>query len=98
MAHNMGTERTVLRKAAPLHRLGPWVDTLKLSRMAWPSAPSHALDDLVDMLGLVPEVERLCPDRGPHDALYDACACAVLLSRLVQEPGWERLSLRDLSV
>ncbi len=36
VAHNVGTERTMLRKAAPLHALGPWIDTLTLSRIVAP--------------------------------------------------------------
>lgn len=96
-AHNAGTERTLLRAAAPLHVPGPWIDTLALSRAAWPSAPSHALEDLVPALGLRPALDALLPGRAPHDALYDAAACALLLLHLLSLPGWSHLSPADLS-
>ena len=98
VAHNAATERTVLEKRAPLARLGPWVDTLKLVRKYWPLLKSYALGDIVVLFGLKPQVDALCPGRTWHDALYDACAGAVLLvhaarilkfdeSRLLVESG-----------
>ncbi len=90
-AHNAATERSLLAAAAPLHVPGPWIDTLALARRAWPGAASHALEDLVPALGLEPRVRALVPGRGPHDALYDAAACAVLLRHLLAQPGWDRL-------
>lgn len=96
-AHNAGTERSVLSSAAPLHVPGPWIDTLALSRAAWPAAPSHALEDLVPALGLLPALEALCPGRAPHDALYDAYACAMVLLRIVSGPGWSAMSPAELS-
>lgn len=80
VAHNIGTERTILRKAAPLSRLGPWIDTLPLARRLLPGRASYALEDLVPDLGLQETVAALAPPGAcPHDALYDAIACAVLL-------------------
>ena len=35
VAHSAGTERRFLR-AFPFHHFGPWLDTLHLSRKAWP--------------------------------------------------------------
>ena len=95
-AHNISTEKTVMRKAAPLHRFGPWIDTLKLARIAWPGAASYALEDLVPALDLTEQVTALCPGRAPHDALYDAVACAVLLCRLLKDPAWQELPLDRL--
>ena len=88
VAHNIAVEKKFLRQMAPMHRFGPWVDTLALARQAWPDAPSHKLGDLVAGLGLEPRVRELCPDRGAHDALYDAVACAVLLEHILALPGW----------
>lgn len=88
-AHNIAVEKKFLRKMAPMHRFGPWVDTLKLARQAWPSAPSHKLEDLIVGLNLGDRVRECCPGGVPHDALYDAAACAVLLEQLLQQPGWE---------
>ncbi len=97
VAHNAGTERSLLQAAAPLHVPGPWIDTLALSRRAWPAAPSHALEDLVPALGLLPRLQALLPGREPHDALYDAAACALLLLHLLDQPGWGALSPAELA-
>ena len=82
VAHNIGTERTLLRAAAPLHRLGPWIDTLALARALLPGRASYALEDLVSSLGLTPRVAALASGLAPHDALYDAIACGELLCAL----------------
>lgn len=74
VAHNIATERTILRKAAPLTKWGPWVDTLQLVKARYPRLPSYALGDLCEMFGLVPRIDG----RTWHDALYDAVACANL--------------------
>jgi len=93
VAHNIAVEKKFLRQMAPMHRFGPWVDTLVLARKAWPKAPSHKLEDLIAGLGLEPRVRELCPDRAAHDALYDAVAAAVLLEKILTLPGWETLEL-----
>ena len=97
VAHNAAVERSVLAAAAPLHEPGPWIDTLALARAAWPDAPSHALEDLVPALGLRPALDALLPGRGPHDALYDAAACALLLRHLLSRPGWADLGPAELA-
>ena len=96
VAHNAGTERSLLQASAPLHVPGPWIDTLALARRAWPAAPSHALEDLVPALGLQPRLQALLPGREPHDALYDAAACALLL-HLLDQSGWGSLSPDELA-
>ncbi|MDD2598686.1 MAG: 3'-5' exonuclease [Kiritimatiellae bacterium] len=95
-AHNIGTERSVLTSIAPLHCLGPWVDTLTLTRRSYPGLQSKALDCVIEELGLKPRVEELCPGRDAHDALYDAFACAVLLEHYLALPGWENVTLGAL--
>ncbi len=95
VAHNAAVEKKFLRKMAPMHRFGPWVDTLALARKAWPDAGSHKLGDLIAGLGLEPRVRELCPDRDAHDALYDAIACAVLLEQILTLPGWGELTIDD---
>ena len=82
IAHNAATERNILAKAFPLHPFGPWVDTLTLAREALPNLPSYALEDLLPVLGLTDEMQRLCLDTAPHDALYDAIGAAMILQRI----------------
>jgi DNA polymerase-3 subunit epsilon len=92
-AHNVAVEKKFLRQMAPLHRFGPWIDTLALARQAWPKAPGRKLEDLIAGLRLEPRVRELCPRGEAHDALYDAFACAVLLEHLLVQPGWKQLAV-----
>jgi len=78
VAHNIACERTILTKAAPFTKWGPWVDTLRLAKARYPGLPSYRLGDLCDMLGCVPQMDG----RTWHDGLYDAIACAELAMRL----------------
>lgn len=94
-AHNVGTEKKFLRAMAPMHRFGPWIDTLKVARKVWPGQPSYALDDLIVGLGLKPRVFALCPQHAAHDALYDAVASAVLVEYLLEQPSWERTTVGE---
>lgn len=96
VAHNVGTERSVLASASPLHVLGPWIDTLVLARLAWPALPSYALGDVITALGLTATVTDRCPGRAPHDACYDAVACAVLLLHLLNQTQWRSMTAADL--
>lgn len=91
-AHNIATEKHILHQQAPLHRFGPWIDTLKLARAAWPDAPSHKLEDLIPALNLQQQAAERCPNREPHDALYDAICCALLLLHILALPGWKNAS------
>ena len=84
VAHNAATERTMLEKYAPLTPFGPWIDTLRLVRRCWPILRSYTLGDLIRTFGLQTQVDALCPGRTWHDALYDACAGAVLLCHVMK--------------
>ena len=84
VAHNVSTERTMLTKLAPMTAFGPWIDTLQFARARYPKLPSHALGDLIAAFGLQKETDALCPGRTWHDALYDACACAVLAAHFAR--------------
>ncbi|MBQ3810030.1 MAG: hypothetical protein II839_04340, partial [Kiritimatiellae bacterium] len=57
----------------------------------------HALEDLVPALGLLPRLLALAPGLAPHDALYDALACGLLLRHLLAQPGWADLSPAELA-
>jgi len=92
-AHNASVEQKFLRKLAPMHRFGPWVDTLALARKVYPDAGSNKLEDLIAGLDLEPRVRGLAPNREPHDALYDAVASAVFLEHVLALPGWETLEI-----
>jgi len=97
VAHNVATERTILRELAPMTRYHVWVDTLRLARLAWPGLSSYALEALVPALGLLERLQHLVPGRAPHDAYYDAVAAALLLETLLAAPGWENITLQDLA-
>ncbi|MBR1922021.1 MAG: hypothetical protein IJ829_08525 [Kiritimatiellae bacterium] len=74
VAHNIACERTILTRAAPLTKWGPWVDTMKFAKARFPHLPSYKLGDLCGMFGCVPQIAG----RTWHDGLYDAVACARL--------------------
>ena len=82
VAHNAATERTILEKRAPLTRFGPWIDTLRIVRKLWPLMESFALGVVIRTFNLQAQVDALCPGRTWHDALYDACAGAVLFCHM----------------
>ena len=82
VAHGHGTEKRYL-SAFPGHKFGPWIDTLPLSRAAYPELDSHKLGDLCDHLNLTEKVTSLVPQKNWHDALYDAAASAILLEHLI---------------
>jgi DNA polymerase III epsilon subunit-like protein len=95
-AHNAATENRYLSQAFPLHPPGKWIDTLKLSRIAFPNIKSHKLEDLTDTLGLTDRLIKIIPGRTAHDALYDAAACALLLETIISLPGWENVTVEAL--
>ena len=96
-AHNIGTERKFLRRAAPLHDLGPWIDTLKLARHARPDLAGHALAEVGEAMGLTARAREFCPGRDWHDALFDAFASALVLEHCLALPGWEDVTVEALS-
>ncbi len=96
VAHNAGTERTLLLHLAPMTRYPHWVDTLRLMRQIYPGLSSYALEDLIPTLGLDARLSTLVPQRKAHDAYYDAVACALLLEHLLALPQWQTATLDDL--
>lgn len=94
VAHGHGTEKRYL-SSFPGHGFGPWIDTLQLSRAAWPQLSSHALGDLCEQFHLTRKVTELVPKRTWHDALYDATASLILLEYLIDAFG---LGSADLQV
>lgn len=96
-AHNISVEKNLIQAAAPLHGPGPWIDTLKLARVAYPMLESHTLEDLLVRLKLMDRTRALCPAGEPHDALFDAMGCAVLLEHLLGLEGWNGVTVEQLS-
>jgi len=96
VAHNASTERKHFRKAWPLHRPGPWIDTLKLARLAFPGWSDYSLDAVVERLEISNDLNQLLPGRTAHDALYDAAASALLLCYLLKQPALEMVTVDDL--
>ncbi|MEO5716373.1 MAG: 3'-5' exonuclease, partial [Luteolibacter sp.] len=83
VAHGKGTEKRFLR-AFPGHGFKPWIDTLLLARAAWPDLPDHSLGALCVSQGLEAEIREIVPAKSWHDALFDAVASLVLLTRIIE--------------
>lgn len=96
-AHNCSVEQGFVQATAPLHRFGPWIDTLRLARYAYPQLASHALEDLLRELNLLARCGQLCPGLAPHDALFDAVGAALLLEHFLALPGWRELDAAALA-
>ena len=60
-------------------RAQTWVDTLQLSRAAWPELESHSLGEICNHFNLENKVTSLVPNKTWHDALYDAVASLLFL-------------------
>lgn len=84
VAHGRGTEKRFLR-TFPLHGLGPWIDTLSLSRTLEPKLSSYQLSDLIFHFGLEKNLLSLLPNFRWHEALSDAVATLVLLICLIKK-------------
>lgn len=97
VAHNASTERRMLGDTFPMHRFGPWIDTLALARYTFPGLASYSLEQVVGHLGLTANVDALCPGRTWHDAFYDAVAGACLLQHVLHLPGWESVTVETLA-
>lgn len=97
LAHHAPTERSILKALFPLHDFGPWLDTLAMVRKAYPKLNSFKLEDVIPTLRLTPAVQALAPGLEPHDAFYDACACAVLFQHILSLPGWDTATVGQLA-
>ncbi len=84
VAHGYGTEKRYLR-TFPNHGFSPWIDTLTLSRAAYPNLTNHKLGTVCDELELTGLIDKIVPERQWHDALYDAVGSLVILSKVIQD-------------
>ena len=88
VAHGHGTEKRFLR-VFPNHGFKPWVDTLHLTRAAYPTLDSYSLGDVCNEIKLTNEVDEIAQIASPentiswHDALYDSIASIVLLRHII---------------
>ena len=97
VAHHAPTERTLLRQLFPFQEFGPWIDTLAIARLAFPGLSDYKLENLVPALGLASRLQQRCPGLAPHDAFYDAVACASLLEAVLAAPGWNKARVEELA-
>jgi len=86
VAHGAATEKRFLR-VFPFHSFGPWVDTLDLARSVYPGLASHALGEVIKVLGLESDPEIQAEGFRWHDARCDAIASLVLLRHLIAVCG-----------
>jgi len=86
VAHGAATEKRFLR-VFPFHSFGPWVDTLDLARAVYPGLRSHALGEVIKVIGLEKEPEIQAEGFRWHDARCDAIASLVLLRHLIAVCG-----------
>lgn len=115
-AHNAGFEKHLIKDSWPYPRTspdflhpgrtrtdwGPFIDTLRLYELVFPTLPDHSLGALMDAFGLAPQLDAIAADHCPenrrhlHCALYDALGSAMLLTHMGRLPGYENLSLEWL--
>lgn len=102
-AHNAPFDRSFLVAAEGgqpiVASVKPWLDTLRLAKHLWPSAPSYGNQVLRYWRGVEPAWPAGDPaDYGraapmvPHRALYDVCTTAALLLDLLRTAEEGRLS------
>lgn len=82
VAHNAEFDAHFVRRALEAEGLpplpGPWIDSLLLSRAAWPASESHRLDALAEMLDLSRDDEhRALPDARRCGEMFTAAARAL---------------------
>ena len=86
VAHNAHGEKKFLQGSFPLHHIGPWKDTYRIARKRRIPAPHLSLTELLHHAGHFEETKRLSGGREPHEALFDAVGCLLLLQWLENGP------------
>jgi DNA polymerase-3 subunit epsilon/exodeoxyribonuclease X len=87
VGHNIGVDWRLIHRRSPDIAPAGLIDTLRLARIL-DSADRNSLRAVIERLGLTGEVNRLASGSGPHRALWDTVAAALLL------PALARLVLR----
>ena len=81
-----------------MHQVGPWIDSLKLARAAYPELSSHKLEDLIHALNLDKKLKEIFNNEEHwHDAYFDTVACAILLEHLLKLDCFTGMSIEALS-
>ena len=83
VAHGHGMEKRMLR-AFPKHHLGPWVDTLTISRAVFPKAKNHQLSYLCQKLKLEEKIKKEIPQSHWHQSDFDSFATLLLLKHIIE--------------
>ncbi len=101
VSHNFGSERKYL-SALALHLPPQWIDTLKVIRYLYASLPNYQLGNLLQNFDLYSEAKRLALQHSSgaaeeHNPIFDACGSLLLLRMVLQQKGWEDVTVEDLS-
>jgi hypothetical protein len=78
-----------------------WLN-LKVIRYLYPSLPSYQLGNLLQNFDLYSEAERLALQHPSgaaeeHNPIFDACGSLLLLRLVLQQKGWEDVTVENLS-
>jgi DNA polymerase III epsilon subunit-like protein len=83
IAHNASVEHRVLTAHLPDWKPTLVLDTLRLAKQVWPTAPGYSLGGLIRHGGIIVDL----PGSRAHRAPYDAWCAWKLLCRLVGDSG-----------
>lgn len=95
VAHGHGTEKRFLR-ALPNHGFGPWLDTIQLTKNAYPQLASYSLGDICDTLDLTASIKELVIGKSWHDALFDSVASLKILEHIITTFDLSERSIDDI--
>lgn len=82
VGHNIGVDWRLLHRRHPAITPTALIDTLRLARHL-KLGTKNSLTALTSQLGLTEQIERLATGSGPHRALWDTIAAALLLPALI---------------
>lgn len=83
VGHNVGVDWRLLHRRCPAAAPTGLIDTLRLARKITISV-KRDLSALAEQFSLTGEIDRLAPGSGPHRALWDTVAVALLLPCLAE--------------
>ncbi|NQZ57405.1 MAG: 3'-5' exonuclease [Lentisphaeraceae bacterium] len=89
VGHNVNYDLSLLTKTFPGFQTAGQIDTLTIYRQLYgEQIGDYSLSALLDVFQLTEKLEKMKLNEHfeAHRALYDACGCALLLQRLLQDP------------